>query len=47
MGEESKNSSIRAKEFYRERIIEMAKEIHDTWILNQIYRFIINITKEG
>ncbi len=32
---------------YREKIIEMMGKIEDIWILRQIYRFIINITKEG
>ena len=35
------------KAWYREKIESEVVKISDTWILNQIYRFIINITKEG
>jgi len=37
---------MKEKEVYRERIIQMVKEINDTWVLEQIMRFIRNITKE-
>lgn len=32
---------------YRELIIEMIHNINDVWILEQIYKGIVNITKEG
>lgn len=32
---------------YKRKIIEMVSSISDEWILWQIYRFIVNITKEG
>lgn len=32
---------------YGELIIEMVHKISDRWILEQIYRYIINMTKEG
>ena len=38
---------LKEKEFYKEKIVEMVKEINDTWLLEQIFRFIHNITKEG
>lgn len=33
------------EEFYKEKIIEMVKKIEDVWILEQILKCIINITK--
>lgn len=35
------------KEFYRGKIIEMVEGIENAWILEQIYRCIVCITKEG
>ena len=35
------------KEQYREKIIEMVGQVEDAWILEQIYRFAINMTEEG
>ena len=32
---------------YGELIVEMVRQISDRWILEQIYRCIKNITKEG
>lgn len=32
---------------YKDIIIEKVGKIEDYWILREIYRFIINITKEG
>lgn len=34
-------------EDYKSKIIELIEKIQDKWILKQIYRYIINITKEG
>lgn len=34
------------KENYKEKIIEMIEKIENQWILKQILRVIINITKE-
>lgn len=31
----------------KKKIIEMIKSIEDVWILEQIHKFIINMTKEG
>ena len=33
--------------YYREKIIEMIRKTEDVWILEQIYRCITNIMKEG
>lgn len=33
-------------EDYKSKIIELVEKIEDNWILKQIYRCIINITKE-
>ena len=38
--------SFREMDYYKEKIIEKIKDIKNPWILNQILRFIINITKE-
>lgn len=43
MGE---NEVFNAKEFYRERIIEMVKKIDRTDILNYIYIVVSDIIKE-
>lgn len=32
---------------YGKLIVEMVREINDTWILEQIFRYIRNMTKEG
>ena len=32
---------------YGELIVEMVHNISDTWILEQIFRYIMNMTKEG
>lgn len=32
---------------YKELIIELLEGIQDEWILMQIYKFAINMTKEG
>lgn len=34
-------------EKYKEKIAETISSIQDTWILRQVYDFIINMTKEG
>jgi len=31
---------------YKEKIIELVKKIENSWILEQILQFIINMTKE-
>ena len=31
---------------YKEEIVKLLDKISDGWILKQIYRFIVNITKE-
>ncbi len=33
--------------WYREKITEMISQIEDIWILEQIHKFIVNMTKEG
>lgn len=33
--------------WYREKIVEMVGEIEDVWILEQIHKFVINMTEEG
>ncbi len=41
-----KNSKARKRvRQYREKIIEMVRQIEDVWILEQILKCIINITK--
>lgn len=35
----------REKDWYREKIVEMINNIEDLWILEQILKCIINITK--
>lgn len=32
---------------YKEEIYKLISNIHNEWILKQIYRFIVNITKEN
>lgn len=39
--------NLREREFYKQKIIEMVEEIENQWILEQIFRFIKNMTKEG
>ena len=34
-------------EDYKSKIIELVEKIEDNWILEQIYRCILNIIKEG
>ena len=38
---------FREKDWYKEKIIEMVGQVEDAWILEQIYRFAINMTEEG
>lgn len=33
--------------WYREKIVEMVGKIEDVWILEQIHKFVINMTEEG
>lgn len=33
-------------EHYKKKIVEMIEKIQDTWILEQIYRCIVNMVKE-
>lgn len=40
------NEGLNEKAYYREKIIEMVGEIENLWILGQILRVIVNITKE-
>lgn len=35
------------RKWYRERIIEMVREVEDVWILEQICKFVVNMTDEG
>lgn len=42
-----KQSIFREKEWYMEKIVEIVDQIDDIWILNQIHKFAINMTKEG
>lgn len=39
-------NNFREKDYYKEKIIENVDKIENPWILKQIFRFIINITKE-
>lgn len=32
---------------YKQEIIEMVGQIKDVWILEQMYKIVINITEEG
>ena len=42
------NEKIRGGvKWYREKIVEMVGEIEDVWILEQIHKFVINMTEEG
>lgn len=34
------------KETYKKKIIDMVEKIENTWILEQILQFILNMTKE-
>lgn len=43
----SENLSGGGVKWHREKIIEIVNQIEDVWILNQIHKFIINMTKEG
>ena len=38
---------FKEKEWYREKIVEMVEQIEDVWILEQIHKFVINMTEEG
>lgn len=42
----SENEVFKAKEFYRDRIIEMVNQINRTDILNYIYVVVSDIMKE-
>lgn len=44
MKERKKSEIFHGKEWYRERIIEMVRQIDDWWILKQVLLFIQNIT---
>lgn len=37
----------RGIKWYRKKIVEMVGQIKDVWILEQIYKFVINMTEEG
>ncbi len=39
--------NLKEKDYYKQKIIEMVEKISDEWILKQILRCILNITKEG
>lgn len=45
--QESKKFDRGGVKWYREKIVEMSNQIEDIWILEQIHKFIINMTKEG
>lgn len=42
-----KDVVFKEREAYKEKILMMLEEVNDEWILKQIYRTIVNITKEG
>lgn len=44
MEKQGKNDIFQGKEWYQERIIEMARQIDDWWILKQVLLFIKNMT---
>lgn len=33
--------------WYKKKIINIVNQIEDVWILEQIHKFVINMTKEG
>lgn len=39
--------NYRGVKWYKEKIVEMVGEIEDVWILEQIHKFVINMTEEG
>lgn len=40
------NKANLSKDQYIEKITEIINEISDTWLLEQIYRCVVNVTKE-
>lgn len=44
---EMKKSCTGGVKWYRQQILSMVEKINDIWILEQIHKFIINMTKEG
>lgn len=38
--------NFREKDYYKDKITELVEKIENPWILEQILRVIINITKE-
>lgn len=38
---------FREREWYRGKIVDIVNQIGDIWILEQIHKFAINMTKEG
>lgn len=38
---------FREKDWYKDKIVKMVFEIEDVWILEQIYKIVVNITEEG
>lgn len=43
----NKNLCSGGVKWYREKIFEMVQQVEDVWILEQIHKFVINMTKEG
>jgi hypothetical protein len=44
---ENKENYRGGVKWYKEKIVEMVGEIEDVWILEQIHKFVINMTEEG
>lgn len=42
---ETRKSILREKDWYRKKITKMVNQIDSSWILNEIIKFIENITK--
>lgn len=38
--------NFRERDYYREKIIELIKNIENTWVLNQILQFTVSMMKE-
>lgn len=45
--EEKKDHTLTEKEYYKEKIIDKIRKIDNLWVLNQIIRFVENITRGG
>lgn len=40
------NEVLKEKEWYKQKITEMVIDIDSTWILNQVFKFIKNVSDE-